>query len=268
MKFHKWSIMILLILLLSACSTLGERNKVHRVVPKILHKKYGEDFVVNGMALKWAGQGDQSTLEVSASPVNNPKLDIKVEINKNLKTLNDDYLNYIVAQNERPMLQSIADEFWNRVHLAVDISTGVTLLDSNDKTLLFRDVKNMYSNANMYISLYLNIDDLPKGEEGDLDQDAEMERFKAFAEKLNNPNYTKSSVLVLYLSSEAYSRIDEAIASTDISHYYDNDEFKTQKVNIRTVVGFDITEDGDVSSIEETRDHFSAWKNTRLGIEE
>lgn len=126
----------------------------------------------------------------------------------------------------------------------------------------------MNSNASIDISIFLNIDDLPKGEDGDLDQDAELQKFKAFAEKLNNSNYTKSSVSVVYLSSEAYSHIDEAIASTDIYHYYDNDEFKTNKVNICTVVGFEITEDGDISSIEETRDHFSAWKNTRLGIEE
>lgn len=231
---------------------------------KSMQEKYGEEFVLDGIGGSW-GTMNNNTLKAIVRPKDDPTLKVPVEIMKDFSKIYDKYLNQRVARNEEPKIEELARVYWPDAEVVIANDTRLTYPVENDTSMSYPEFLKRYPMNTQLISIYLKGDDYID-DKGNMDQQAEVDKYLEFGKVLGGQQYVSSMVTWTYLSNDAYGRLDLAKASDDsVDKYFSDEEEEQGKLNILTMAGYSLSGDG---KIEEPRSEIEAgfinWKEKRL----
>lgn len=231
---------------------------------KSMQEKYSEEFVLDGIGGSW-GTMNNNTLKAIVRPKEDPTLKVPVEITKDFKEMYDLYLNMRVARNEEPKIETLARTYWPDANIEIYNDTKLTYPVENDTSMTYPDFAQRYPMNTQIISVYLDASQYLDGQ-GNMDQQAEVNKYLEFADVLADHHYINSRVSMVYLTPEAHGRFDEFRQSaTSVSNSIHDQEQETNVPLVLTRVGFSMDAEG---KLKETRDkinsYFDTWKEKRL----
>ncbi|WP_314586779.1 hypothetical protein [Paenibacillus terrigena] len=267
MKHNTTKVVLILIVSLSIFSMMGCESKDEKAAKRIveaLQEKYGQEFVVDSIGGGW-GTMNSNTLKAIVKPQKDPSIKVAVEITKDLKDVYDDYLNEAVAKAAEKPIAEIANSIWGESRVNVANDTGMTYPEHSDTNMSYEQFLKLYPMNRQLVEVFLNCERYID-KNGGMDQQAEIDKYKAFAQKLADHKYMRSSIYIWYIAPDAYDRFDEARNSDmTVLNYYSDEEEKQGKLNVVTANGIEIDKQGRiVSTNEEFLESFDKWKEERL----
>lgn len=252
-------------ILLSMFGFLGCQSKDQKAEQRILEalqEKYGEEFVLDSIGGGY-GTMNNNTWKAVVRPLSDKTIKFSVEITKDLKQVNDKYLNELVAKNSQNSIEEIAKRIWSDAKVEITNDTRMTYPEHADRNMSYEDFLQYYPMNTQLVLVYLNVEKYIDGQ-GNIDQDAEYEKYKTFAELLAESKYFNSRVGMRYVTKEAYERFEEAKnASVSISNFFHNEEDKEGKLHYITLVGFEVLKNEEKVTKEEVDRYFDIWKEKR-----
>ena len=267
MKHDTKKVVFILMVFLSIFSMIGCESKDEKAAKRTvesLQEKYGQEFVVDSIGGGW-GTMNNNTLKAVVKPKNDPSIKVVVEITKDLKDVYDNYLNKAIAKAAVQPITEMANSIWgeSRVHVAND--TGMTYPEHSDTSMSYEQFLKLYPMNWQLVEVYINCERYIDSY-GNMDQQAEIDKYKAFAQKLVDHKYMRSSISIWYITPDAYDRFDEAQNSDlTVLNYFKDEEEKQGKLNLVTANGIEIDEQGRiVTTNEELQKGFDIWKEARL----
>ncbi|MFB9324438.1 hypothetical protein ACFFSY_00595 [Paenibacillus aurantiacus] len=258
---------LLVVLMVSLLGLTGcGLSKDARAVKKIedtLQAKYGEAFVVDGLGGGF-GTADDSTLKATAYLKSAPNTRISAEITKDLKQVVDDYVNFKVAEAAKPPIEAMVKEIWPDAKITVSNDAGWNDENETDTSMSYEEFLKLHPENWQLVQVFLSAVSYVD-EQGGMNQEAEIRKFRQLAERLKASKYLRSHVGFFYLSPDAYNRFEEAERSElSVLNFYHDEEEKDDKVNFVTGISFDLDENGAMSKDTEAFDkQFARWKDVR-----
>ena len=267
MKHNTKKVVLILMVFLSIFSMFGCESKDEKAAKRIveaLQEKYGKEFVVDSIGGGW-GTMNSNTLKAIVKPKNDPSINVAVEITKDLKDVYDNYLNQAIAKAAVQPISEMANSIWGESRVEVSNDTGMTYPEHSDTNMSYEQFLKLYPMNRQLVEVFLNCERYIDGN-GGMDQQAEIDKFKTFAQKLADHKYMRSSIYIWYITPDAYDRFDEAINSDmSVLDYYKDEEEKQGKLNVVTANGIKIDNQGRiVTTNEEMYESFDTWKDERL----
>ena len=228
---------------------MSQDEKAEKVILETLEKKYGEEFVLEGIGGGW-GTMNNNTLKAYCYPKRDKTLSFYVEITKDLEKVYDDYLNICVGRNSVEPIEKLAQTVWSESRVDVANDTILSYPTHTDTTMSFQEFYKLYPHNWQLIDVFVKAPET-------VDVEAEVDRFEKFAELLKENKFLKSSITIVYLKPGAYEKYDEVLRTEPyILDYYD----RNTDDNIYLVTGSHVYDDG---RIEETREtlvtRFENW---------
>jgi len=267
LKHNPKKVVLILLLSLSIFSMIGCESKDEKAAKRIvesLQEKYGKEFVVDSIGGGW-GTMNSNTLKAIVKPKDDLSIRVAVEITKDLKDVYDDYLNEAVAKAAVEPITEMANSIWGESRVEVTNDTGMTYPEHSDTNMSYEQFLKLYPMNWQLVKVYLNCERYIDSN-GDMDQQGEIGKYKAFAKKLADNKYMRSSISIWYITPDAYDRFDEAKNSdSTVINYFKDEEEKQGKLNLVTANGIEIDEQGRIVSInEEFLESFDIWKEKRV----
>jgi len=267
LKHNTKKVVLILMVFLSIFSMFGCESKDEKAAKRIveaLQEKYGKEFVVDSIGGGW-GTMNSNTLKAIVKPKNDPSINVAVEITKDLKDVYDNYLNQAIAKAAVQPISEMANSIWGESRVEVSNDTGMTYPEHSDTNMSYEQFLKLYPMNRQLVEVFLNCERYIDGN-GGMDQQAEIDKFKTFAQKLADHKYMRSSIYIWYITPDAYDRFDEAINSDmSVLDYYKDEEEKQGKLNVVTANGIKIDNQGRiVTTNEEMYESFDTWKDERL----
>ncbi|MCL6606446.1 MAG: hypothetical protein K6T94_26610 [Paenibacillus sp.] len=253
----------LTLLSLFGCGKPRDERAAEEIL-KSMQEKYGEEFVLDGIGGSW-GTMNNNTLKAIVRPKGDPTIKVPMEITKDFSKIYDKYLNQQVARNEEPKIEALAKAYWPDAEVVIANDTRLTYPEENDTSMSYQEFLKRYPMNTQLISIYLKGDDYID-DQGNMDQQAEVDKYLEFAKVLANHQYASSMVTWAFLTKDAYRRLDIAKASDDSVDKYFNDEEEEQgKLNFLTMVGYSLDAKAKIEeSRSEVEANFDNWKEKRL----
>lgn len=263
MRLAKRMVLIILISLLSLFGCQSRDQKAEKKILEALQEKYGEEFVLDGIGGGY-GTMNSNTLKGVVYLKRDPSIRVSVEITKDFQNVYDDYLNEVVARASLQPIEDMAKSIWPDARVTITNDTGMTYPEHTDVSMSYEEFLKLYPMNLQLISVFLNVESYID-QEGNMDQEAEVAKYLAFGELLKENKYLRSSVSIIYLNPEAYSRFDKALESSlSVTRFFHKEEQEQSKLNFVTRVGFTLLEDGLVhETTDEIHQYFDIWKEKR-----
>ncbi|MCJ8014815.1 hypothetical protein MUG84_24330 [Paenibacillus sp. KQZ6P-2] len=172
------------------------------------------------------------------------------------------------SKDEKAAVQPItemANSIWGESRVEVSNDTGMTYPEHSDTNMSYEQFLKLYPMNWQLVQVYLNCERFINSN-GDMDEQAEIDKYKAFAQKLADHKYMRSSISIWYITPGAYDRFDEAKNSDmTVINYFKDEENEQGKLNLVTANGIDIDEQGQiVTTNEELHKGFDIWKEERV----
>ncbi|MGZ9584929.1 hypothetical protein [Paenibacillus marinisediminis] len=267
MKHNTKKAVLILMVLFSIFSMIGCGSKDEKAAKRIveaLQEKYGKEFVVDSIGGGW-GTMNNNTLKAIVKPKDDPSIKVAVEITKDLKDVYDKYLNKAVAKAAVQPITEMANSIWGESKVYVENDTVMTYPEHSDTSMSYEQFLKLYPMNRQLVEVYLNCERYIDSN-GGMDEQAEIDKYKAFAQKLADQKYMRSSIYIWYITPDAYDRFDEAKNSEmTVLTFYNDEEEKQGKLNLVTANGIKIDEQGRiVTADEELHKSFDIWKEERV----
>ncbi len=201
-----------------------------------------------------------------ARPKNDPSIRVTVQVTKDFKFVDDNYLTKVVAQNATKPIEALAQSIWadSRVNVAID--TNLIYPEHTDLSMSYEEFLKYYPApiTTLLIGVSLNGDDYIDNQ-GDLDYQTEMHKYEEFSKLLVEKNYVSSRIGIRYLTPQAYARFDEAQNSeVSVSDFFRDMEKKEGIQVAITIISYKIQEDGQLEGgKEEIYRFFDIWEQRR-----
>src|SRR5690554_4151241 len=117
--------------------------------------------------------------------------------------------------------------------------------------MFYEEFLEHYPMNTMLIHVYLNsenyIDD-----KGEMNQDAEIEKYKVFAELLKEKKYVSSQISTIYITPEAYALYEEGQHdNVSIGNYYRDLEEKESEFVFVTRNIYELLKNGEIDKTNE-----------------
>ncbi|MCR2803391.1 hypothetical protein [Paenibacillus soyae] len=267
-KYYRKAVLILMLLPLITIIGCGTKKgdqyeKASARILEALEEKYGEEFELDKIG---AGSGtmNDNTIKATVRPKSDTRILFEVEITKDLKKVYDKYLNVLVAQNNLEPITQLAQQVWSDSRVEIFNDTVLTYPTDTDRDMSYQTFLERYPSNWQVITIFVNASDYID-DSGAMDEQGELDKYKAFAEQLAAHRYFKSSVYLVYLSEEAFGRYDElSNEALLVDHVYTSEESDGSKQNSITRNGFDILENGQIKeSDDDILRTFSVWEGKR-----
>ncbi|WP_314586777.1 hypothetical protein [Paenibacillus terrigena] len=267
MKHNAKKVVLILMVILSIFSMIGCESKDEKAAKRIveaLQEKYGQEFVVDSIGGGW-GTMNTNTLKAIVKPKDDPSITVFVEITKDLKNVFDNYLNQAIAKAAVQPITELANSIWGESRVYVANDTGMTYPEHSDTSMSYEQFLKLYPMNWQLVEVFINCERYIDSN-GDMDQQGEIGKYKAFAKKLVDNKYMRSSISFRYITPDAYRRFDEAKNSDkDIFEFFSDEEKEQGKLNLVTANSIDIDEQGQiVTPNEEFLKKFDIWKEKRV----
>ncbi|WP_310551561.1 hypothetical protein [Paenibacillus glufosinatiresistens] len=253
---------LITLLSLFGCGKSRDERAADRIV-EALQEKYGEEFVLDGIGGSW-GTMNPNTLKAIARPKADPTLKVPVEITKDLKQIYDQYLNQRVARSNEPKIQELARKHWPDARIVNVNDTRLAYPESSDTSMTYPEFLKQNPSNTLLVKVYLDASGYvdPKG---NMDQEAEIAKYLAFAEELAASGYVSSRISWVYLTPDAFSRLEEAKQSASSVDAFFNEEEETGVPRMITRVGCEIDASGRVKQTKaELQAYLDQWREKRL----
>ncbi|MBH5320064.1 hypothetical protein I6N90_19870 [Paenibacillus sp. GSMTC-2017] len=258
--------MLLPLIAIIGCGSEPKENKYDKASARILEaleEKYGEKFEMDKIGGAF-GTVNSNTIKAIVRPKKDSRIMVEVEITKDLKDVYDKYLNETVARSNEQPIEELAKQIWPDARVALTNDTVWTYPTQSDTSMSYEEFVKLYPTNWQLVFVYINTSKYVDIK-GELNEDAELKKYKQFKELLVNNKYIRSSVGIDYLSEDAYLRIDEILNTHAVPGIvFTKEEEVDTKVNYLTQVGFHILEQGELKETdEEIKEYFKIWSEKR-----
>lgn len=264
---YRKAVMVLMLLplitLLGCGSKGGQYENASARILKALEEKYGEEFELDKIG---AGSGtmNDNTIKATVRPKSDPRIVFDVEVTKDLEKVYDKYLNVIVAQSNLAPITDLARQVWSDGRVEISNDTVLTYPTHTDRDMTYEKFLELYPSNWQVIFVFVNASNYIDGN-GEMNEDAEIEKYKSFAKLLEANKYVKSGVSIVYLSEQAYGRLDSIQQETvNVEQVLYKEQEEDGLLNSVTRNGFDLLENGELSKSDNAfKETFSVWRETR-----